>query len=46
MTLTSTKTPIDDLPEMPDPQVREYSAHSRGGDRSAQPVVNTGTLYQ
>ncbi|MFD7899672.1 SPFH domain-containing protein [Streptomyces sp. NPDC059743] len=31
MTLTSTKTPIDDLPEMPDPQVREYSAHSRGG---------------
>ncbi|MFD8967307.1 SPFH domain-containing protein [Streptomyces sp. NPDC059568] len=31
MTLTSTKTPINDLPEMPDPQVREYSAHSRGG---------------
>ncbi|WP_405984927.1 SPFH domain-containing protein [Streptomyces sp. NBC_00872] len=31
MTLTSTKTPVDDLPEMPDPQVREYSAQSSGG---------------
>ncbi|MEV7679551.1 SPFH domain-containing protein [Streptomyces sp. NPDC088341] len=31
MTLTSTKTPMDDLPEMPDPQVREYSAQSSGG---------------
>ncbi|MFF3749798.1 SPFH domain-containing protein [Streptomyces sp. NPDC002018] len=31
MTITSTRTPVDDLPEMPDPQVREFSAHSIGG---------------